>query len=56
MPQLYEKNSLFIRFKCKDEKLAKTFGKGHFRRNMDYEANVTKIERLNFKVLEKVES
>ena len=40
----------------KDEKLAKTFGTDHFRRYLDYEATVDKIERLNFKVLEKVES
>ena len=40
----------------KDEKLAKTFGTGHFRRYLDYEATVDKIERLNFKALEKIES
>ena len=40
----------------KDEKLAKTFGTDHFRRYLDYEATVDKIERLNFKVLEKIES
>lgn len=40
----------------KDEKLAKTFGVNHFRRYLNYEATLAKIERLNFKILESEES
>ena len=39
----------------KDEELAKTFGRGHFRRYLDFEETVDKIERLNFRVIEKIE-
>lgn len=58
LPKVIKSGGLFLleARSLKDEKLAKTFGKGHFRRYLDYEATVTKIERLNFKVLEKVES
>lgn len=40
----------------KDEKLTKTFGADHFRRYLNYEVTVDKIEQLNFKILESEES
>lgn len=39
-----------------DEKLEKTFGVDHFRRYLDFQATVEKLESLNFRVLEKQES
>ncbi|CAH1202369.1 UbiE/COQ5 methyltransferase family protein [Candidatus Nitrotoga sp. BS] len=58
LPKVLKSGGLFLleARSLKDEKLAKTFGTDHFRRYLDYEATVNKIERLNFKVLEKIES
>lgn len=39
-----------------DEKLEKTFGVDHFRRYLDFQSTVEKLEALNFRVLEKLES
>ena len=39
-----------------DEKLEKTFGVDHFRRYLDFQATVEKLENLNFRILEKKES
>lgn len=58
LPKVLKSGGLFLleARSLKDENLAKTFGTGHFRRYLDYDAIVNQIERLNFKVLEKVES
>jgi len=58
LPKVLKSGGLFLleARSLKDENLAKTFGTGHFRRYLDYDVIVDQIERLNFKVLEKVES
>lgn len=58
LPNVLRSGGLFLleARSLKDENLSKTFGTDHFRRYLDYEATIDKIERLNFKVLEKVES
>lgn len=58
LPQVLKSGGLFLleARSLKDEKLEKTFGTGHFRRYLDYEATIEKMERLNFKVIEKIES
>jgi len=58
LPQVIRKGGLFLMEarSLKDEALDKTFGKSHFRRYLDYEATVEKIESLEFKILEKIES
>jgi len=39
-----------------DEELDKTFGVDHFRRYLDFQVTVEKLEKLNFRILEKKES
>ena len=58
LPKVLKKGGLFFleARSLKDEKLEKTFGFTHFRRYLDFEATVEKIEMQNFKVLEKIES
>ena len=58
LPKVLKSGGLFLMEarSLKDENLSKTFGTDHFRRYLDYEVTLDKIERLGFKVLEKVES
>ena len=39
-----------------DEKLEKTFGNDHFRRYLNFQATVDKLQNLDFRILEKKES
>ena len=58
LPKVLKTGGLFLleARSLKDEELTKTFGTDHFRRYLDYEETVNKIERLNFRVIEKIES
>jgi cyclopropane fatty-acyl-phospholipid synthase-like methyltransferase len=58
LPNVLKKGGLFLMEarSTKDEGLEKAFGVTHFRRYLDYEETVKKVEALNFKVLEKTES
>jgi ubiquinone/menaquinone biosynthesis C-methylase UbiE len=58
LPQVLKSGGLFLleARSLKDEKLEKSFGTGHFRRYLDFEATIEKMERLNFKVIEQIES
>jgi len=58
LPKVLTKNGLFFleaRSK-KDEKLCKNYGFTHFRRFLDFDQTITKIEDAGFRVLEKTES
>ncbi|MEH6519441.1 MAG: class I SAM-dependent methyltransferase [Halioglobus sp.] len=58
LPQVLRKGGLFLMEarSLKDETLDKAFGTAHFRRYLDYEETVEKIAKLDFKILEKIES
>jgi cyclopropane fatty-acyl-phospholipid synthase-like methyltransferase len=58
LPKVLTKGGLFLleARSLNDDKLEKNFGIDHFRRYLDYDETIDKIEKLNFKVLEKVES
>ena len=58
LPQVLKKGGLLLieARSLKDEKLDKVFGTTHFRRYLNYTETVKKIERLNFKIIENVES
>lgn len=58
LPNVLRTGGLFLMEarSLKDEKLSKAFGSDHYRRYLDYESTVAKIQKLNFKVLEKIES
>ncbi len=57
IPKVLKSGGLFLMEarSLKDKALPKVFGTNHFRRYLDYDATVKKIEKLNFKVLEKEE-
>lgn len=58
LPNVLKSGGLFFleARSLKDENLSKTFGTEHFRRYLNFEATVDKLEKLNFKILEKIES
>lgn len=58
LPNVLKTGGLFLleARSLKDEELAKTFGTDHFRRYLNFQETVDKIERLNFRVIEKTES
>ena len=58
LPDALRKGGLFLMEarSSKDKTLDKAFGTAHFRRYLDYEETVTKIEKLKFRVLHKIES
>jgi cyclopropane fatty-acyl-phospholipid synthase-like methyltransferase len=58
LPRALKKGGLFLMEarSLKDESLEKAYGKNHFRRYLDYEETIEKLERRGFSVLEKCES
>lgn len=58
LPQVLKVGGLFLMEarSTKDEQLEKTFGEGHFRRYLDFQTTVEKLEKLNFRILEKQEN
>jgi cyclopropane fatty-acyl-phospholipid synthase-like methyltransferase len=57
LPKVLKKGGLFLMEarSLKDEFLEKTYGKNHFRRYLDYEKTIKKMERKGFSILEKCE-
>lgn len=58
LPQVLKAGGLFLMEarSTNDEKLEKAFGNEHFRRYLDFQTTVDKLESLNFRILEKRES
>ena len=58
LPKVLRKGGLFLMEarSLKDESMEKAFGVTHFRRYLNFEESVRKIEDLNFRILKKTES